>query len=29
LMIGLLVVQILAVHFYGIEPKMRSLEEMQ
>jgi len=21
-------VQILAVHFYGIEPKMRSLEEM-
>jgi MFS transporter, putative metabolite:H+ symporter len=28
LMIGLLVVQILAVHFYGIEPKMRSLEEM-
>ena len=28
LMIGLLVVQILVVHFYGIEPKMRSLEEM-
>jgi putative MFS transporter len=28
LMIGLLVVQILTVHFYGIEPKMRSLEEM-
>jgi hypothetical protein len=25
---GLLVVQILAVYFYGIEPKMRSLEEM-
>jgi len=28
LMIGLLVVQILVVYFYGIEPKMRSLEEM-
>lgn len=29
LMIGLLIVQILAVHFFGIEPKMRRLEEMQ
>jgi MFS transporter, putative metabolite:H+ symporter len=29
LMIGLLVVQILAVYFFGIEPRMRSLEEMQ
>jgi putative MFS transporter len=29
LMIGLLVVQILAVHYFGIEPKMRRLEEMQ
>jgi len=28
-MIGLLVVQILAVHFFGIEPKMLRLEEMQ
>jgi putative MFS transporter len=28
LMIGLLVVQILAVYFFGIEPKMRRLEEM-
>jgi putative MFS transporter len=29
LMIGLLVVQILVVHFYGIEPRMRRLEEIQ
>ena len=29
LMIGLLVVQILAVHYFGIEPRMRRLEEMQ
>jgi putative MFS transporter len=29
LMIALLVIQILAVHFFGIEPKLRSLEEMQ
>ncbi len=29
LMIGLLVVQILVVHFFGIEPKMRRLEEIQ
>ena len=29
LMIALLVIQILAVHFFGIEPKMRRLEEMQ
>jgi putative MFS transporter len=29
LMIGLLIVQILVVHFFGIEPKMRRLEEMQ
>ncbi len=28
LMIGLLVVQILTVHFFGIEPRMRTLEEM-
>lgn len=29
LMSGLLVVQILAVHFWGIEPKLRRLEDMQ
>ncbi len=29
LMIGLLLVQILVVHFFGIEPKMRRLEEIQ
>ena len=29
LMIGLLAVQILIVHFYGIEPRMRRLEEIQ
>jgi putative MFS transporter len=29
LMIGLLVVQIVAVHFWGIEPKLRRLEEME
>jgi MFS transporter, putative metabolite:H+ symporter len=29
LMIGLLLVQILVVYFFGIEPKMRRLEEMQ
>jgi putative MFS transporter len=29
LMIGLLVIQILVVHFFGIEPKLRRLEEMQ
>jgi putative MFS transporter len=29
LMIGLLVVQILVVHLYGIEPRMRRLEEIQ
>jgi putative MFS transporter len=29
LMIGLLVLQILVVHFYGIEPRMRRLEEIQ
>lgn len=29
LMVSLLLVQILTVHFFGIEPKMRRLEEMQ
>ena len=29
LMIALLLIQILAVHFFGIEPKLRRLEEMQ
>jgi putative MFS transporter len=29
LMISLLVVQILAIHFWGIEPKMRRLEDME
>ncbi len=29
LMIGLLILQILAVHFFGIEPKLRRLEEME
>jgi putative MFS transporter len=29
LMIALLVIQILAVHFFGPEPKLRRLEEMQ
>jgi putative MFS transporter len=29
LMIALLVIQILAVHFFGLEPKLRRLEEMQ
>lgn len=29
LMIALFVIQILAVHFFGIEPKLRRLEEMQ
>jgi putative MFS transporter len=29
LMIVFLVVQILVVHFYGIEPRMRRLEEIQ
>jgi len=28
LMIGLLVIQILAVHFFGLEPKLRPLEEL-
>jgi hypothetical protein len=28
-MIALLVVQILVVHLYGIEPRMRRLEEIQ
>jgi len=28
-MIGLLVVQIFTVYFFGIEPKMRRLEEME
>lgn len=28
-MIVFLVVQILVVHFYGIEPRMRRLEEIQ
>jgi hypothetical protein len=27
-MIGLLVIQILAVHFFGIEPKLRRLEDL-
>jgi len=29
LMIGLLVVQIVAVHFWGMEPRLRRLEEME
>ena len=29
LMIGLLVVQIVTVHFWGIEPRLRRLEEME
>jgi putative MFS transporter len=29
LMIALLVIQILAVHFFGLEPKLRRLEELQ
>jgi putative MFS transporter len=29
LMIALLLIQILAVHFFGLEPKLRRLEEMQ
>jgi hypothetical protein len=29
LMIVFLVVQILVVHFYGIEPRMRGLKEIQ
>jgi len=28
LMIGLLVIQILAVHFFGLEPRLRSLEQL-
>jgi len=29
LLIGFLLVQIFAVHFFGVEPKLRRLEEMQ
>jgi MFS transporter, putative metabolite:H+ symporter len=29
LMVGLLILQILVVHFFGIEPKLRRLEEME
>jgi hypothetical protein len=29
LMIALLLLQILAAHFFGLEPKLRRLEEMQ
>jgi len=28
-MIGLLFIQILAVYFFGLEPRLRSLEELE